>query len=174
MCLFAHTHAVGYGRTMNTNEQLIQDFYDAFSRKDHRAMAKAYRDDAIFEDPVFLRLDADHTRAMWRMFCVGGADLTVACSQVKADETEGSARWDATYTFAATGRIVHNVIQARFRFKEGAIAEHKDSFDLYRWTRMALGPIGYIAGWTPAVQNKVRKQAAHRLQSFMKNESTNP
>ena len=36
------------------------------------------------------------------------ADLVIEHSQVSANDTEGRAHWDATYTFSATGRKVLN------------------------------------------------------------------
>ena len=156
---------------MEGNQQLLRDFYEAFARKDHATMATCYRNDATFGDPVFVALDAEETRAMWRMFCLGGQDLSVTFSDVKADEKTGSARWEARYTFAPTGRSVHNVINASFEFADGRIAKHRDSFGFYKWTRMALGPVGLLAGWTPMVRNKVRKQAAQQLQRFVEGES---
>ena len=72
----------------------------------------------------------------------------------------------ARYIFTGTGRPVVNDIQARFRFRDGLIAEHRDSFDLYRWSRQALGAKGLLLGWTPLVHNAVRRQAAQGLAAF--------
>lgn len=129
-------------------------------------MSRCYRDDATFSDPVFRHLDADELRAMWRMFCVRGTDLVVAFDGVRADDRSGAARWEATYTFAATRRAVHNRIGASFEFRDGGIFRHTDSFDFYRWSRMALGPVGWALGWTPFLQSKVRGQAAAQLAAF--------
>jgi hypothetical protein len=61
---------------------------------------------------------------------------------------------------------VHNKIDASFRFRDGKIAEHTDDFDLYRWTRMALGPVGVLLGWSPLVKGQVRAQAKNQLARF--------
>lgn len=151
---------------VNANEQLITNFYEAFAAADHVTMAACYRDDATFSDLVFPQLDAEAARAMWRMFCTSGNEIDVSFSDIGADENRGSARWAATYRFPKTGRVVHNEIAASFRFLDGLIAEHNDSFDLYRWTRMALGPMGWLLGWSPLVQGQVRKQAAGQLARF--------
>jgi hypothetical protein len=63
---------------------------------------------------------------------------------------------------------VHNDVKARFRFAEGLIAEHDDSFSFHAWSRQALGPAGLLLGWTPLVQGKVRKQARAGLDEFMR------
>lgn len=156
---------------MHPNAELIERFYSAFAAGDHATMAAAYRDDATFSDPVFPALDADGVRAMWRMFCTSGNDIEVSYSDVGADDTSGSAHWEAVYRFPPTGRAVHNRIDASFTFEDGAIRRHEDRFDLYRWTRMALGPVGTLLGWSPMVRNKVRVQAGAQLDRFRVSES---
>jgi hypothetical protein len=61
---------------------------------------------------------------------------------------------------------VVNDIHASFRFENGLIVEHKDSFSFYRWARQALGTSGLLLGWTPMVRNRVRRQAAAGLEKF--------
>jgi hypothetical protein len=92
--------------------------------------------------------------------------LTVEYSGVSADDTTGRAHWEARYDFSATGRKVHNVIDARFEFADGKIIRHADTFDLWRWAGMALGPKGKLLGWLPPVQNAIRKTAMKGLDAF--------
>lgn len=155
---------------MHPNLELVTHFYSAFAAGDHATMARCYADDATFSDPVFPELDAESVCAMWRMFCTGGNDIEVSFSDVHADDAGGSARWEAIYAFPKTGRRVHNRISATFGFREGLIVRHRDDFDFYRWSRMALGPLGTALGWTPIVKNQVRRQAAAQLQRFRKQE----
>ena len=151
---------------MHPNADLITRFYSAFADNDYVTMASCYADDAVFEDPVFGELDAEGARAMWRMFCTSGNDIELSFDDVVADDVSGSARWEARYEFPKTGRDVHNKISASFAFRDGLIVRHDDHFDLYRWTRMALGPIGTVLGWSPMVQGKVRGQARFQLERF--------
>jgi hypothetical protein len=62
---------------------------------------------------------------------------------------------------------VHNDIRAEFRFEDGLIAEHRDSFSLYAWSRQALGPTGLLLGWTPVVRGRVQKEARAGLDEFL-------
>ena len=62
---------------------------------------------------------------------------------------------------------MHNRIDATFTFRDGLIIEHTDAFDLYAWTRMALGPVGSLMGWTSTLQSKVRRQAGAHLDEWM-------
>jgi ketosteroid isomerase-like protein len=151
---------------MHPNAELILRFYTALAARDGTAMGACYADDARFSDPVFQNLDAAGVRAMWAMLCSRAVDLTVETSGVEADDTHGKARWIATYTFSKTGRKVRNVIDAEFEFRNGLIARHTDCFDLWRWAGMALGAKGTLLGWTPLVQNAIRKEAMPGLQAW--------
>ena len=154
---------------MHPNAQLIESFYSAFQRRDGAAMAACYHPDVHFSDPVFPDLKGSRAGAMWKMLTARkDSDLKVVFSEVSADDTKGTAHWDARYSFPdPSGRKVHNEIDARFEFKDGKIIRHIDSFDLYKWTRMAMGPAGIVLGWTPFFQNTVRKKAGGRLEKFI-------
>ena len=56
-------------------------------------------------------------------------------------------------------RLAADLALAAFRFEDGLIIDHRDSFDFWKWTRMALGVPGTLLGWSPIVQGKVRKQS---------------
>ena len=146
--------------------KLIESFYEAFARRDPEGMVAVYADDVRFSDPVFTDLRGERAKNMWRMLCERGKDLEVTFSDVKVDGNRGSARWEARYTFGVTGNRVHNVIDASFVFADGKISEHVDSFDLRRWSGMALGLTGKLFGWTPFVQNAIRKTAARGLDEW--------
>ncbi len=109
---------------------------------------------------------------MWRMLCLRGADLELTFSDVTADDSTGSARWEAIYTFSATGRRVHNRISASFELADGGILRHVDDFDFNRWARMALGLPGHLLGWTKFLQRKVQKQAGGHLEKFIAREAS--
>ena len=151
---------------VHRNAVLIEHFYAAFARRDASTMSACYASDARFSDPVF-DLAGPEVGAMWAMLCERGKDLTLIWRDVRADAATGSAHWEPRYTFSATGRPVHNVIDAAFTFRDGLISRHVDTFDLWRWTRMALGAKGTLLGWTPFVRNAIRAQARGGLDAWM-------
>ena len=151
---------------MHPNVELIDRFYTAFNAHDGDAMGACYTDDVDFNDAVFVGLKGEHARNMWRMLCERGKDLKLEHSRVVADDNSGSAHWEARYTFSTTGRLVHNIIDAKFTFRDGKIATHTDSFDFWRWSRQALGGAGLVLGWSPMLRNKVRATAAAGLAAF--------
>lgn len=151
---------------MHAHERLITRFYDAFAACDGDAMDACYHPEVHFSDPVFPDLRGERAGNMWRMLCERATDLEIRVSGIEADDDRGKAHWDADYTFTGTGRLVKNRIDARFEFRDGLILRHVDSFALWRWTRMALGPAGTLLGWTPVVRSKVRAQAARGLAAF--------
>jgi ketosteroid isomerase-like protein len=152
---------------MHPNEQLLRSFYEAFARRDADAMAACYAPGVHFSDPVFPDLRGERAVGMWKMLAGRATDLRVEASGFRADDHAGAAHWEAWYTFSSTGRPVHNVIDARFEFRDGKIVRHVDAFDLWRWSRQALGPTGLVLGWSSVVRNKVRAQAAKGLDAFM-------
>lgn len=151
---------------MHPNAELLTRFYSAFQRRDAEAMAACYHPEVRFSDPVFPDLRGREAGDMWRMLTGRAKDFSLVFDGIEADATQGRAHWVATYIFTGTGRQVVNDIQARFKFRDGLIAEHRDSFDLYRWSRQALGLKGLLLGWTPLVHNAVRQQAAKGLAAF--------
>lgn len=153
-----------------SNKDLIIKFYEAFSQKDYKTMSDCYHDDVSFRDEAFT-LKGKEASAMWHMLCVRGKDLSLSFSDVEANEEAGSAHWEAKYTFSQTKRKVHNKIDAQFKFKDGKIIEHIDSFDFWAWSKQALGTPGLILGWSGFLKNKVKQQAAESLNAFI---SKNP
>ena len=151
---------------MQENQQLIRTFYLAFQQRDHATMNACYRPDIHFSDPAFGDLHGKQVMAMWHMLCERGKDLQLTFSDVVATQNSGQVYWEAVYTFS-TGRKVHNRIDANFTFADGLIVRHADQFDLWRWTRMALGPLGVLAGWTPMLQRRVRETAVSGLNKFI-------
>jgi ketosteroid isomerase-like protein len=156
---------------MNNEEKLINQFYNSFSRLDYREMQQCYCDDIIFSDPVFQQLKGKKAMAMWHMLCNASKGVSITVSDISANNESGSCKWKAKYTFSATGRAVHNKIQAQFKFKDGKISEHTDHFNLWRWSSMALGLPGLLLGWSPLIRNKVRHTAKRNLEKLIeKNE----
>jgi ketosteroid isomerase-like protein len=156
------------GDDSHPNAALIRRLYAAFAALDAGAMAECYSSDARFDDEVFSLYGRDQVAAMWGMLCnatkANGRDVwRLEASGVSAADREGCAHWEAHYRFSSTGRMVHNRIEANFRFRDGEIFEHRDRFDFWAWSRQALGPTGLLLGWTPMLRNKVRAQAASKL-----------
>jgi ketosteroid isomerase-like protein len=150
-----------------SNRELLEKFYNSFAAGDAEGMASVYSDDIHFRDPAFGDLYGNDVKNMWRMLIKSSkGNLKISHSDVQADEKNGSAKWIATYTFSKTGRHVVNKITARFEFSNGKIIRHVDSFDLWKWSRQALGLSGYILGWSSFMKNKINKQAKASLAKY--------
>lgn len=151
------------------SQATIERFYAAFARLDHAAMQVCYAADARFDDEAFSLQGREAIGAMWRMLCTATQAKGMAHWRLEASAiTANSAHWEAHYLFSATGRLVHNSIDAEFEFDgQGLIRCHRDRFDFWRWARQALGAPGLLLGWTPLLRNQVRARAARQLQQFM-------
>lgn len=151
-------------------EKLIHKFYSAFNDLDVDTMVSCYHKDIHFEDPGFGVLKGERACNMWRML-VGsqkGKDFKVSFSDIQANQESGSAHWEAQYNFSKTGRRVHNKIDAKFKFKDGLIIEHIDHFNLYTWSKEALGGSAYLIGWTGFFKKKLQEQTHKTLSQFEK------
>ena len=147
---------------------LITDFYSAFASGDAAGMTSCYHDDITFSDPAFGTLHADRAKAMWLMLLSApGANLRVAHANVLSDGQHGSASWTAHYTYGPARRFVTNHVTARFTFADGKILTHHDHFDLWRWSRQALGATGWLLGWSPLMRRKVQATTAARLDRYL-------
>ncbi|MCK8523265.1 nuclear transport factor 2 family protein [Aquimarina sp. D1M17] len=147
--------------------EVIEKFYTAFSKLDADTMISCYHDDIVFEDPGFGKLEGERAKAMWQMLCANARDFTLEYSDVKANDTSGSAHWEAKYTFSQTGRKVHNRIDAEFEFKDGKIIKHTDHFNLHRWASQAIGWKGKLLGGTGFFKKKLIQQTNRLLDKYM-------
>ena len=152
---------------MHPNEELLQKFYTCFQQGDPDGMTACYHPDIVFSDPVFQTLKGERASGMWHMLLGRSKDIKVIFRDIQADQLNGSAHWEARYTYSATGHKVHNIIDARFRFQDGKILVHQDTFDIRKWASQALGLRGRLLGWTPLMQKTIRQRAAQTLEAYM-------
>jgi hypothetical protein len=151
----------------------LQTLYSAFAELDTERMATCYADNARFQDEAFDLTGKTEIMGMWRMLCdavkaKGREDWKLSFSQVASDGKRGSAHWEPIYRFSATGRMVHNVIDAEFTFNEqGLILTHHDRFDFWSWSRQALGAPGLLLGWSGFLRSKVQQQANAGLRKYL-------
>ena len=145
----------------------ITRLYDAFQRLDGAAMQACYAADAQFDDEAFSLRGAGQIGGMWRMLCdaTRSDPRSLAAWRLTVSGITGhSAHWEAHYRFSATGRMVHNRIDAHFTIgPDGLITQHRDRFNFWRWSRQALGVPGLLLGWTPWLHARVRARAAANL-----------
>ena len=156
------------------NAQLITNFYQAFANGDAEGMVSCYHNDIQFQDPAFGVLIGEDAKNMWRMLIGRNkGNIHITFSNVTANEKTGSANWVAEYVFSQTNRKVINVISAQFEFADGKIIKHTDSFDIYKWTKQALGIKGYLLGWTAFMRNQIQKQSGTLLKKYTEKKSSN-
>ncbi len=154
---------------MNQNSALINKFYTAFSQSNFKEMASCYHQNIQFEDPAFGVLHGESASKMWQMLIERSkGNINITFSDVVTDELSGSAKWIATYNFSQTNRKVVNKIHAKFEFQDDLIIKHTDYFDLYNWSKQALGMKGFLLGWTDFMKNKIRETAQKSLEIYMK------
>jgi ketosteroid isomerase-like protein len=157
---------------MNSNEQLIHKFYTAFAKADAKTMCECYHTDIQFQDPAFGTLKGNDACQMWKMLIEKSkANIKIEFSNIETDEYSGTAKWVAAYNFSKTNRKVVNEVQAQFQFRDGLIVKHTDYFDIWKWSKQALGFKGLLLGWTGFMQKQIQKQAIASLKNYTKVQS---
>ena len=153
---------------MPDNKAIIERFYTAFQKLDHKTMNECYSDDIIFSDPVFLTLKGEEVKSMWEMLCKNAKDFSLTFSDIELlDEEYATCKWVANYTFSKTGNKVTNNIKAFIRLRDGKIIEHSDAFRLSTWIGQALGWKGQLFGWTGFMKRAVQNNARRNLLKFI-------
>ncbi len=152
-----------------SNTDIVKNFYQAFANADAEAMVNYYHENIQFQDPAFGILKNGDAKNMWRML-VGRSkgQIKISFTTIEANEKTGSANWRAEYVFSQTGRKVINNVLAQFEFENGKIIKHTDCFDIWKWSRQALGFKGYLLGWTSFMQKKIQQRSNLLLKSFTK------
>lgn len=145
-------------------ESTVKKFYDAFIRLDAEAMIVNYHPDIRFKDPAFGELKGKDVHAMWKMLCESqkGKNFIIEYGDISVEDKMATVTWQAKYSYGKHKRPVRNVIRATFWFDEkGRILKHEDHFDLYKWSKQAMGAVGFLIGWSPVfpiiLQNKTGK-----------------
>ena len=152
---------------MQPNEELITRFYSSFQKLDAEGMNACYSENPIFNDQVFGVIEGEDVRKMWRMLCKNARDFSLTFGNIQSvDEEYWTCNWTARYTFSASGRKVVNNVKAHMRIQDGKITEHSDLFDIWKWSRQALGLPGVLLGWTGFMKRRIRQKALQRLDTF--------
>ena len=151
------------------SQPTLERFYSAFKTLDGEAMQACYAAAARFDDEAFSLQGRDEIGAMWRMLCEAVKSKGRDDWSLEFSTTANTAHWEPRYRFSATGRLVHNIIDAEFSFDaSGLILTHRDRFVFWRWSRQALGAPGLLLGWSGFLRSKVRAQAAKGLAIYRK------
>lgn len=160
---------------MPPREALLRQFYAHFERGEAAACIALLHPQARFTDHLIQARQGAELRALLGMLCHTRPgvplDRRFAVSRVElTGPTTATVHWTADYTFAPTGRRLHNVITTPFEFEgpapEARIVAYEDQFDLPLWHRQAFGPIGVLLGHTPLLTALVRRAIDGRLRRY--------
>ena len=151
-----------------TNKELLSKFYTAFAEGNAQGMVDCYHPNIVFQDPAFGILKGERAVKMWEMLLSQkSAATTIGFDNVRTTNDFGSVDWVAKYVFGPKKRKVVNHVHADFKFKDGKIIEHTDTFDIWKWSSQAMGTIGSLFGWTSFMKNKIQQKTNKQLDRFM-------
>lgn len=140
----------------------VETYWDALANKAATTMASCYAPGATFQDPVF-NLQGVGIGKMRQNLFGSASDLQIQTDPLTVDGNKATGTWHASYTCTMAGRMVHYTNHSTFEAQDGVIVAQQDHFNLWKWTRMALGSNGKVLGCTPLVRKKVRTMATKRL-----------
>lgn len=145
----------------------VRDFYQALARADAEGIRQVYTDDVVYSDPVFGELRGSRVMLMWEMFCARDDKIQVEFGDITVQPGDlVTARWVARYAFGDKNRPIENPIHSTFRFRDGLICEHRDTFHVRKWAAQALGPVGRVLGNTPPVRKALHRKSTALLDSY--------
>ncbi|GIZ08476.1 nuclear transport factor 2 family protein [Flavobacterium sp. UMI-01] len=160
---------------MTTNEPIIHQFFNGLSKADVLSVVSCYDTNIKFRDPIFGLLTGKDVTAMWSMLLENNKEnIKIEIVNSKSDAYLGTAQWIASYTFKPSNKTIVNHITTHFHFKEGLIIKQTDDFDIWKWSRQALGCKGFLFGWTGYMQQKIHEKAIQSLQKYKKSISDTP
>ncbi|MCY2688258.1 nuclear transport factor 2 family protein [Salinimicrobium sp. TH3] len=150
------------------NEKIILEFFQAFQKGNAKAMNACYHKNVVFYDPVFGHIKGDRVRAMWYMLLEkSGGELNISFSEIQANDYNGSARWTASYYYGPSRRRVVNEVVGTFYIQNGKILQHTNHFDLWNWSRQALGFKGFLMGWTKSMKLEIQQESSKMLSRYI-------
>ena len=102
---------------------------------------------------------------MWRMLTARATTCGSSSPSTRRTVT-GKRPLDAPLHLHRTGRPVVNDVRARFRFRDGLITDHRDSFSCRKLGAAGdRGPAGLVLG-LPPLNQLVRRRARGDLAAF--------
>jgi hypothetical protein len=105
---------------------------------------------------------------MWHMLLSKkGAAPTINYTVLHETDSQGTVQWIASYHYGVKKRPVVNKVTATFVLLNGKILQHTDHFDLWNWSKQALGISGYLLGWSDFFKSKIQKKTNQMLDHYI-------
>ncbi|HJS01067.1 MAG TPA: nuclear transport factor 2 family protein [Flavobacterium sp.] len=156
------------------SEKTIHQLYTSLATGNISNIEACYASKVKFHDPIFGTLLDYEVPKMWKMLTKKSkGNLEIEYSILKCNDFKASVKWTAKYTFGKKNRKVINNIKSEFHFKDGLIIKQDDDFDIWAWSKQALGLSGILLGWTGYLQRKIQLQAINSLKNYKENTFTN-
>lgn len=148
----------------NTPQVIMEQFYDAFSRRNPADMNCFYTNNIYFSDPIFGLLDGDKVKEMWKFMCANTLELSLLHRNFSdRGDHYFTYEWVANYRFLPTGKKVLLKAKAYMKIENGEIIEHSDAYSFYKWVRQAYGIPGWLLGWSSVFKKRVRKKMLKQI-----------
>ncbi|RKS53528.1 ketosteroid isomerase-like protein [Gillisia mitskevichiae] len=154
------------------NKELLEKFYNSFSDGNAQGMIECYHKDITFRDPAFGKLRGSKAKNMWEMLLSKKDSKAIITYKIlEIGKEDAKVSWTAHYKYGPKKRNVINKVIANFEFRDGKIINHTDKFDLWSWSKQALGASGYLLGWSSYMRDQIQKKTGSLLNSYIEKKS---
>lgn len=151
-----------------TDSETVYHLYECLQERNVEGMLSCYHPKVKFSDPVFGDLEGERVFYMWRMLMSRiDPDSKIEITSVYALNSRATCKWTADYVFGKSKRKIHNEIKSDFKFKDNRIIEQTDFFNLWKWTKQAIGLGGHLFGWTYSMHKMIVKQNKEYLDYYI-------
>ena len=150
------------------HKELLQKFYNSFSEGNAKGMIDCYHENITFHDPAFGTLRGKRAKAMWELLLSKKDNNASLCYKIlEVNDKHAKVNWTAHYKYGPKKRKVVNNVTANFEFKEAKILKHTDDFNLWTWSKQALGTSGYLLGWSSYMRDQIQQKTGNLLNSYI-------
>ena len=120
----------------NDNERLVEEFCDAWAKRDVDGILGYFTSDAVYHNiPLEPAAGVDAIRSVLEMFVPPADEIEFVIHKIMSDgDTVFTERTDR---FVMNGKSVALPVAGVFELRDGKIAAWRDYFDLAQWTKQA-------------------------------------
>lgn len=155
-----------------TNSQVVERFYNAFSKLDYSEMTALLSQNIIYQDPIFGMLEGEPVFSLWQMKCKRLREFSFSYTNIEELDAEYiRCDWKISFFHRPTGDVVTMPGKAYMKIIDGKITEHSDAYKISDWLSVTQGWKGKFFGWMGFMQRKEQNTYRSLLERYIRNKN---
>jgi hypothetical protein len=151
----------------NSLSSQIETYFDAFSKGDYRTMRSLCDPKITFNDPVYTSLQGKSVFALHHFMAERRICPTITIRSISEKGNRVKVKWTNEYEYATYKTHISIDVRSIFHFEHTSIISQTDQYNLWKWSKMALGFTGTYLGWTPMFRSTLRRSSQQSLATFI-------